>query len=72
MAKEKKNYTSKIVDGRMELVLNELRDGRRVSASCPYPLVIREYNEESGKTLMIRKSKKQTEKFLLETLGLKA
>ena len=68
--KTKKNYQTEVKDGRMTLTLNEKRDGKLVSASCPYPLILQEYNEETEKTEMVKKTKAQTEKFLLQSLGL--
>ena len=71
MAKTKKNYKVELKDGRLTLTMNEKRDGRQVSASCDYPLVVQEINAD-GKAVMVRKTKAQTEKFLLQTLGYNA
>ena len=72
MAKTKKNYKVEIKNGRLTLTMNEKRDGRQVSASCDYPLVVQEINEADGKAVMVRKTKAQTEKWLLQTLGYNA
>lgn len=72
MAKTKKNYTTKVADGRMTLTMNEKKNGRLVSASCDYPLVVQEINEADGKAVMVRKTKSQTEKWLLQILGYNA
>lgn len=65
MAKEKvkKNYKVEIKDGRITLTMNEKRDGKQISASCEYPLYIK-----NGATTK-RQTKSQTEKYLLSTLG---
>lgn len=72
MAKTKKNYTTQVADGRMTLTMNEKRDGRQISASCPYPFYEQVYNEKSGKNEMVRRTKIQTEKILLRNLGYNA
>lgn len=71
MAKTKKNYKIEVRNGRITLTMNEQRDGRKISASCAYPLVVQEVNAD-GKAVMVRKTKLQTEKFLLQTLGYNA
>ena len=71
MAKTKKNYKVEIKNSRLTLTMKEKVDGRQVSASCDYPLVMQEVNAD-GKVVMVRKTKAQTEKFLLQTLGYNA
>ena len=70
--KVKKNYKVEIKNGRLTLTMNEKRDGRQISASCEYPLYLQEYCAKESKVKMVRKTKAQTEKFLLQTLGYNA
>lgn len=66
MAKEKKNYTVETKYGRMTLTMLENgADGRRHSASCPWPFVVYEYNEEKGETELVKYSRAKTIAHLL-------
>lgn len=71
MKTKKPNYTlRKVADGkRLELTLcDKGADGRVRSASCEYPLFL-QVIDEKGNVDMVKQSKKQTESFLLKTLG---
>lgn len=65
MAKEK-DYVVEVKWGRMSLtMLKPNADGKKWGASCPYPLVMQEYNEEKGQTEMITYSRSKTIAYLL-------
>ena len=70
--KTKKNYQTEIKNGRLTLTMNEKKDGRLVSISCDYPLYLQEFSEKEQKVVMVRKTKAQTEKWLLRALGYNA
>lgn len=72
MAKEIKKYQTTVADGRMTVkMLEKGADGIFHSASCEYPLIMQD-KDADGKTIMVRKTKKQTEKWLLSVLGFNA
>lgn len=71
--KEIKKYQTTVADGRMSVrMLEKGADGIYHSASCEYPLILQEQDPETGKAIMVRKTKKQTEKWLLSVLGFNA
>ena len=70
--KIKVNYKTTVADGRMEVrMLEKFADGRFHSAECEYPLYMRELDAD-GNEQVVKYTRKQTEKFLLGRLGIKA
>lgn len=69
MSKEKKQYTTKVNNGRFTLsMLVKGADGLFHSASCEYPYYDRVVNEK-GQIESIKRTKKTLEKMLLQQLG---
>lgn len=72
MAKEKKQYTTSVRNGRFTLsMLVKGADGRIHSASCEYPFYDRVVNEK-GEIESIKRTRKTLEKMLLKQLGYSA
>lgn len=67
--KQEKNYTVIVKGGRMTLSSKDKgADGRYHSVSCECPHVSQVYDEESGKSTLVRKTRKQTEEYLATRL----
>lgn len=72
MAKIKVNYQTTVADGRMNVrLLEKSTDGKFHSAGCEYPLYMRELDAD-GNEQVVKYTRKQTEKYLLARLGIKA